>query len=273
MKRKYKILVAMALCILLFCGWMLWGNLTFGVTRYTVESEKLPASFEGYRVAHVSDLHNTQWGKGNKKLLSAIEKADPDLIAITGDLIDSRRTDTQVAINFVREASKIAPVYYVPGNHEGRMSDEEWRLFSSALVMEGATLAGNAIIPIKRGEDMICLAGIVDPNVAPYTADLVEAAAAGDEFTLLLCHRPELFPDYVAAGVELALCGHIHGGQFRLPFVGGLYAPGQGIFPDYDGGLYSEGETNMVVSRGLGNSRFPIRLNNRPELIIVELTR
>lgn len=97
------------------------------------------------------------------------------------------------------------------------------------------------------------------------------SALSSCEFTVLLSHRPEFFERYVQADVELALCGHVHGGQFRLPFVGGLYGPNQGLLPEYDSGLYTKEDTNMIVSRGIGNSRFPLRFNNRPEIVLVEL--
>jgi predicted MPP superfamily phosphohydrolase len=92
-----------------------------------------------------------------------------------------------------------------------------------------------------------------------------------EEFTLLLSHRPEMFDTYVEKDVDLVFSGHAHGGQFRIPFVGGVFAPNQGLFPKYDSGIYSEGNTTMVVSRGIGNSAFPFRINNRPEVILVEL--
>jgi predicted MPP superfamily phosphohydrolase len=95
--------------------------------------------------------------------------------------------------------------------------------------------------------------------------------ARGEDYTVLLSHRPELFDVYVQNGVDLVLSGHAHGGQFRVPFLGGLVAPNQGLFPQYDGGVYKSGKTTMIVSRGIGNSAFPFRINNRPELVIVEL--
>ena len=127
--------------------------------------------------------------------------------------------------------------------------------------------------------ERIALLGIDDPERAePYASDpaaITNAELAGIEpgadFTILLAHRPEQFPSYVAHGIDLVLSGHAHGGQFRIPFVGGVVAPDQGLFPRYDAGLYEQGDTRMVVSRGLGNSTFPVRVNNRPEVVLVEL--
>ena len=100
---------------------------------------------------------------------------------------------------------------------------------------------------------------------------LEELHTEDDVFTILLSHRPELFDIYADHGMDLILSGHAHGGQFRLPFIGGLVAPNQGLFPEYDAGIYTEGNTNMLVSRGVGNSILPFRINNRPEVILIEL--
>ena len=114
--------------------------------------------------------------------------------------------------------------------------------------------------------------GIDDPDFDENSINLLGEICSDNVFTVLLSHRPELFYEYVCAGAELVLSGHAHGGQFRIPFIGGVYAPHQGILPEYDAGLYTEGDTNMYVSRGIGNSDFPIRINNRPEIVFIELT-
>ena len=135
----------------------------------------------------------------------------------------------------------------------------------------------NAAETITRGDAAICVAGVDDPAFAPdgdfaaQVGEVVAGATSGEAFTLLLSHRPELFDAYCAARADLVLAGHAHGGQVRLPLLGGLYAPGQGFLPEYDAGCFTAGGTTMVVSRGLGNSAFPIRVNDPPELIAVEL--
>lgn len=280
-KRKSIILAVVAAILFALIAWIIWGNTALELNTYTISSSKLPQSFDGYRIAHVSDLHNAEMGKNNEKLLTMLRDADPDMIAITGDLVDSRNTDIEVALQFVREAVKIAPCYYVTGNHEARIS--EYDELKEAMKAAGVTVLEDAQTEISLTGEFITLIGVNDPT---YQTDylfgdaktvmntkLEELHTEQDRFTILLSHRPELFETYVDHDLDLVLSGHAHGGQFRLPFVGGLVAPNQGFFPEYDAGLYSMNHTNMIVSRGIGNSILPFRFNNRPEVIIIELKK
>lgn len=278
-KKKFIFLAVVAIVLVALVIGIAWGNTALELNTYTVTSSKLPQSFDGYRIAHVSDLHNAEMGKDNEKLLTMLRDADPDMIAITGDLVDSRNTDLEVALLFVREAVKIAPCYYVTGNHEARIS--EYDELKEAMEAAGVTVLVDAKTEISLEGEAITLIGVNDPSYQTdylfgdsetvMNSKLEELHAEHDGFTILLSHRPELFDTYVNQDVDLALCGHAHGGQFRLPFIGGLVAPNQGLFPEYDAGIYTEGNTNMLVSRGIGNSIIPFRINNRPELILIEL--
>ena len=278
MKRRVIVLIIAAVLVPALLIWLLWANSSPAATQVTVASGALPEAFEGFKIAHVSDLHNAVFGRKNEKLLSLIRAAEPDIIAITGDLIDSRHTDIDSALAFVEAAAEIAPVYYVTGNHESRLDFDE---IEPRLIAAGARVLRNEAEDIGRGGERIRLAGIDDPSFIRTGGTAEERAAAeleqlgdgGGTFTVLLAHRPELVEVYAEYGAGLVLSGHAHGGQVRLPLLGGLYAPGQGLLPEYDSGLYSLGETQMVVSRGLGNSVAPLRVNNRPELVIVTLSR
>lgn len=278
MKRRVIVLIIAAALVLALLIWLLWANSSPAATQVTVASGALPEAFEGFKIAHVSDLHNAVFGRKNEKLLSLIRAAKPDIIAITGDLIDSRHTDIDSAMAFVEAAAEIAPVYYVTGNHESRLDFDE---IEPRLIAAGARVLRNEAEDIGRGGERIRLAGIDDPSFIRTGGTAEERAAAeleqlgdgGGTFTVLLAHRPELVEVYAEYGAGLVLSGHAHGGQVRLPLLGGLYAPGQGLLPEYDSGLFSLGETQMVVSRGLGNSVAPLRVNNRPELVIVTLSR
>ena len=278
-KKKFIFLAVVAAVLVALAIWIAWGNTALELNTYTVSSAKLPESFDGYRIAHVSDLHNTEMGKDNEKLLAMLRDADPDMIAITGDLIDSRNTDIEVALQFVREAVKIAPCYYVTGNHAARVS--EYGELKAGMEAAGVTVLEDVRTEISMEGETITLIGVNDPS---YQTDylfgdsetvmdtkLEELHTEDDVFTILLSHRPELFDIYADHGMDLILSGHAHGGQFRLPFIGGLVAPNQGLFPEYDAGIYTEGNTNMLVSRGVGNSILPFRINNRPEVILIEL--
>lgn len=259
--------------------WTVWGNTALQLNSYTITSKELPEAFDGYRIAHISDLHNTELGKDNEKLLTMLGAAQPDIIAITGDLIDSRNTDMDSALRFAEEAVKIAPCYYVTGNHEARISGVDE--FKANLRELGVVVLADDRVVIERSGGEIVLLGVEDPSfesddlvgdawtvMENKLAELTNEAAP---YTVLLSHRPELFDVYVNSGVDLILSGHTHGGQFRLPFVGGLVAPNQGFFPAYDAGLFTRENTCMIVSRGIGNSLFPMRFNNRPEVILIEL--
>ncbi len=283
--KKGKIVLCCILAVVVALGvWTAWGNTALEVNIVTVESSRLPGEFSGFRIAQVSDLHNTEFGEGNSELLELLRETNPDMIALTGDLVDSRKTDVSAALAFAAEAVKIAPCYYVPGNHESRI--RSFGELEEGLRDCGVTVLRDESLALERDGEILLLLGADDPAFYGEGAYYEEDGPArnlawiiGDRmgdwegFTLLLCHRPEMFDVYTECGVDLALSGHVHGGQFRLPFVGGLVGPHQGLFPKYDSGLYTEGDTNMVVSRGLGNSLFPFRFNNRPEVVLVEMIR
>ena len=271
MKRKKKMIILCVVLILLAASavWIAWGNTAIEVNTYYVESADLPDGFSGFRIAQVSDFHDAVIGKDNEDLIEALRESTPDIIVITGDLIDWRRPDVEHSLAFVAEAVKIAPCYYVTGNHEGRSA--EYTKLREGLIALGVRVLENEIVELQRDGDTITLIGVHDQNLGLDEGVIVEAGAVEDEFTLLLAHRPAIISTAANNGIDLVLAGHNHGGQFRLPFVGGVYAPNQGFFPKYDAGRYSEGGTEMIISRGIGNSRFPFRVNNRPEIVIVEL--
>lgn len=279
MKKKRLIILGVVVALMTIILWTAWGNTALELNTYTVSSNELPDAFDGYRIAHISDLHNAELGDSNEKLLSMLREAEPDIIAITGDLIDSRNTNIEVALAFAEEAMKIAPCYYVTGNHEARVS--EYDELKAGLEAAGVVVLENERTEIELSGEAITILGVDDPSfntdylfgdsASVVSNTLAEISTEDDGLTVLLSHRPELFDTYVACGMDLTLSGHAHGGQFRLPFVGGLVAPNQGLFPKYDSGLYTSGSTNMIVSRGIGNSLLPFRFNNRPEVILIEL--
>ena len=276
---KKTVLIVSVLVILCLGIWTLWGNIALEVNEYEIASDRIPEAFAGFRIAQVSDLHNKDFGEGYGQLLTLLSQINPDIIVVTGDLIDSRQTDLDIALEFAWQAGKIARVYYVSGNHEARVP--EYEDLKIGLVKAGVVILENQKVQITREGESITIMGIDDPSFQEdYLFGDSESVARqaienlqneSDGYTILLSHRPELFDLYVETEMDLVFSGHAHGGQFRLPFVGGLVAPNQGFFPKYDAGLFSEGSTNMIVSRGVGNSIIPIRFNNRPEIIVATL--
>lgn len=280
-KKKLILISAIVLLVAMLAIWIAAHNNDLETNRINILSERIPDGFSNFRIVQVSDLHNCEIGDDNEKLIQMLKKADADIIAITGDLIDSRNTDVETALDFVEEAVKIAPCYYVNGNHESRV-DDDYEKLKHGLMALGVTVLENDEVEITIDDHKISLIGINDANFRmEYVDDTMEQNVAhqlskvvpdNDNYKILLAHRPEYFDSY-AGQVDLVLSGHAHGGQFRLPFVGGLVAPGQGLFPEYDTGLYTKENTNMVVSRGIGNSIIPFRINNKPEIVVVELEK
>lgn len=261
---KKRIIIALLLVLLTGLAiWTLWANSAVEMNTVVLKDHRIPAGFEGFRIAHVSDLHSAAF---YEDVLALLEQAEPDIICITGDLMDCRDTSAEIALDFAARAEKIAPCYYVTGNHEVSLEASLYRALIDGLKEAGVTVLEDTQVLLERQGDMIALAG-------HCWGDSYKVGDISDfeGFRILLSHVPEDFHLYAAAGFHLSLSGHAHGGQIRLPFIGGLYAPGQGIFPRLDGGLYTENGMHMVVSRGIGNSSFPLRFNNRPEVVLITL--
>ena len=280
-KKKFIVLAAIVAILILLIIWIAYGNTDLEIYKYNVKSEDIPSEFDNFRIVQISDLHNAEFGENNEKLLLMLKQADADIIAITGDMIDSRNTDIDVAISFAQKAVNIAPVYYVNGNHESRVLGEYEKL-KQGLIDAGVTILENSSADITIGDEAITLIGINDPTFRMELVDdtmeqniahqLEDVIPNNDNYKVLLAHRPEYF-DVYAGNVDLVLSGHAHGGQFRIPFIGGLVAPGQGFFPEYYEGSHIKENTEMIVSRGIGNSIIPFRINNKPEIIVAELTK
>lgn len=266
-KKSYICWVVVLVLVIIFF-W--WENNALVVSEYTFETGEIGEGLDGLRVVQISDLHNKRFGKNQKRLLEKIKECNPDIIVITGDLVDSNHTNIETAMEFVEEAVKLAPVYYVTGNHEKWLEEEEQLL--EQLEQAGVNCLMNKTEMITVQDESLYLLGLDDSNLLDDTLRGM-VSKMEDGFTLLLAHEPQNLFRYSACGMDLVLSGHAHGGQFRLPFIGGVVAPDQGFFPEFTAGLYEDGNTSMIVSRGLGNSIIPIRIFNRPEVVCVELKK
>ncbi|OLS02989.1 metallophosphoesterase [Tissierella creatinophila] len=265
--------------ILGFMIFFRWQNNEILTTKVDYKSTKLPKDFDGFTIIQISDLHNKLFGKDQRRLLEKIENAKPDIIVITGDLIDRRRYNLETSMVFIRKAVKIAQVYYVPGNHEAWSG--KYKTIKENLVNEGVKVLEDEKVELVKNHSKIEIIGLKDP--AFYTSSYLDgrdlsklekelkSLSNNSSFQILLCHRPDLFSIYAENNIDLSFTGHAHGGQFRIPFVGGLLAPDQGLFPKYTSGMYTKGSSSMIVNRGLGNSIIPIRIFNRPEIVKVVL--
>ncbi|MEA5051181.1 MAG: metallophosphoesterase [Oscillospiraceae bacterium] len=279
-KRSFRKAAVWAAALAGCAAFLWWQNNDITVSSFEYVSPRVDAAFDGYRIVQISDLHDKAFGAGQSRLLTAVQALEPDAVVITGDLIDSADGGTQNAQEFVAGALLLAPVYYVTGNHESRA--DSYADLRAWLTRAGVTVLDGEKAVLARGDAGIELLGVGDPEFDKQHASGAEALAAmrrklaamcadGGGLRILLSHRPELLSLYAEYGVDIVFCGHAHGGQWRLPFVGGLYAPDQGFFPAYTAGAYTLGGTTEYVSRGLGSSVFPLRLFNRPELVCVTL--
>lgn len=259
---------------------LIWQNNDIVITKHNYINEKLPNIFNGFKILHISDFHNKNF---HGRLTGKIKEISPDIIVITGDLIDRRKTNLDIARKFIEEIVKIAPIYYVSGNHE-QLSKHYIKLKEELNNLNVINMDNFHTTINKEGYE-ISLIGIADPEIntnekaylfennKSYVRNTLNHLTKNlkTDFNILLSHRPELLNVYKEFKIDLVFSGHTHGGQIRIPFVGGIFSPNQGFFPKLSEGMHKEGLTTIVVSRGLGNSVFPFRIFNRPEFVVVTL--
>ena len=273
------VLLLMAGLIILLLMWKYTDNTGLVLTTYPITNSKIPKEFHGFRIAQIADLHNTEFGEGNSTLLELLRDSAPDIIVFTGDQVDTRRKNIDIVLDFVKEAVQIAPCYLVTGNHEGNIV--EIAQLNTELLSAGVILMENHTLELQRNNAKLTLIGLADPTMDRRFLTIGPERSIDDTLTyltwdeesysILLAHHPEYLDIYSNHNVDLVLSGHAHGGQIRIG-SSGIIAPNQGLFPEYDAGRYELKNTTMVLSRGLGNSLFPWRINNPPELVIIELT-
>ncbi|OPX43176.1 putative metallophosphoesterase [Ruminiclostridium hungatei] len=256
---------------------LVYFSTVIGVSHYMLESRRIPAEFDGFKILQISDFHTGTFHGGTKALIQKSVKEKPDIIAITGDLIDEDRINTQPVKELAAALVKVAPVYFVSGNHDVWYNGFED--FEKMLENLGVQLLDNRQFLLQRGGAGIMLFGIRDPNswndlmAEAYLKEKLGAFKPGEGFNILLYHRANMFELIKGKGFQLVLSGHMHGGQVQLPFIGGLVSPQQKQrwFPDFTDGRWNAEGTTMIVSRGLGNNAPVPRMFNPPELVAVTL--
>ncbi|RQW67038.1 metallophosphoesterase [Listeria sp. SHR_NRA_18] len=273
---------------LAFTGYAYWSTKQLRTTDYNIVSAKIAPELDGFRILQLSDVHGDTFGRYNHRLIKKIWAIDPDIIVVTGDLLDGDE-GINTAITLMRKLARRYPIYYVTGNHEARSANLEDLL--PELDKAGITYLKNQHVYIERDGKSFALAGIDDPSMLiqkPHQLTFAEEIAREEEivateieeattgipdsiFTFLLSHRPEKWPLYQQAPVDLVCCGHAHGGQVRLPFTEGLYAPHQGLMPKWTAGLKEAKGKAMIISRGVGNATLVPRVFNEPDLPIIIL--
>ena len=262
LKPKFAVTVPLLMVLeLVICGFCLYQNYRLTTSTYDVD---LGLS-DDVKIVQVSDLHNQFFGINQSVLLKNIEACDPDIIVVTGDIVDSTHTSYSIAMDFVEGAVKIAPVYYVTGNHEDRLHGDKLDKFYDDMRASGVIFLDDTYVDM--GE--YTLAGIADSSLESFDA----YPAFGDEKpVVMLAHEPDYVSLYQSLGADLVLTGHVHGGQIIIPGKGGLLSPDFTFFPELYEGMHSYGSMTLIVSRGLGNSVAPVRINNFPELVVINVT-
>ncbi len=270
----------------------LWRSRGLECSRPVLKVQALPGGLDGLRVAQITDLHSSRFGPGQAGLVKPIAAFRPDVIVLTGDIIDGVRPEAAPCVELVRALAAVAPVYRIRGNHEYYLEPEARQAFDDAMARSGAILLSNEAVALGRRGERWLLAGMedgerfaADPRRTEIGEDAFDGEAAADSMAalqaatppwayglrLLLCHRPYYGQLWSDAGYDAALCGHLHGWVLRLPVVGALPYILHPHFPQADCGLYEQGGTQVYISRGLAKTGWNrLRTFNRPELVLAE---
>lgn len=256
------------------CYCLYWGNNCIDVTHHAMTTDKLTEGQSSLKIVHLSDLHSKWFGKDQQRLIKVLKEENPDIIVMTGDIIDSRRTKIEPAISLLNQTTEIAPTYFITGNHDVAING--YKDLLNKIEATGTTYLANTSHTIEHEGAFINLHGVDDSNYIGYKAffknlEALSTAMDTEQFNILLVHKPRFLETYATLNYDLVFSGHAHGGQIKLPGIGGLFTPGQGFLPKFTEGVIKQDDTELVVSRGLGNSFFPFRILNNPEVVVLTI--
>ena len=278
-------MVYLYLLITVLLAMLIFSNTKLSITKSEMHHDKVPSSFDSFKIVQLSDLHSKVFGKKNDILIDKVRKLKPDIIVCTGDMIDKYKKAYDSLYALTEQLLTICPVYLTTGNHEAMIDGEAWAQVESTLKEQGVFVLSNTMAAIERNGASIDLYGFRLPlqhykgvskeysNVELTEADILHVFPnpSKERFSLLLAHHPRFFEIYADWGADLILSGHQHGGLIRLPFVGGLLSTEVAFFPKYDAGIFKQNNSVMFVSRGLASGRFKFRFLNRPEIALITL--
>lgn len=284
MRKKRHVFFKIIICLLVIGLMILLVSNRVLVTKHEdLYFENLPTSFDGYKIVQLSDLHSNTYGQNNSRLLKKVDKENPDIVVLTGDMVNSFDTELDTFYFLAEALARKYDVYYIVGNHEQALQNVSLESLYAHLKSLGITVLDNEKAIIKKGNDSIQLYGLWF-NLRYYsdqTDELVKQSSKthldvdkveellgkkSEGFTLLLSHNPVYFDAYTQWGADLTLAGHMHGGLIRIPFKGGVFSPEKTYFPMYDAGLFEKDNQFMYVNRGLGEGTKGIRFWNCPEI-------
>ncbi len=279
-----------AIIIFLLIIYVYYENQNLEITHYNIQSKRIPDAFDGARLVILADLHNNSYGKGNRKLIETITDINPDYILVAGDMIvSSEPNNFKVPFSLLAELAANYPIYYGLGNHEQRLvrdgsnrynSYEEYR---NNLMKLGVKFLENDCVTIAKEGEAIAITGLAigmnyfkklkQPEMTMAYIQKLVGIPKNKCYNILIAHNPVYFKFYTEWGADLIVSGHLHGGIIRLPGLGGIISPQYKFMPEYDAGIFEENDKIMLVSRGLGLHTIKLRINNRPELMVITLNR
>ncbi|MEH6949342.1 metallophosphoesterase [Bacillus sp. JJ634] len=281
-KRRKIFVITFAILICLIVYYFLQLN-WISVSNKAVHLEDLPEEFDSFKVVQLSDLHNKEFGEGNKRLVNKINKIEPDIIIITGDMLNNSHdiaNNGEVLKKLLENLNNKYPIYYVTGEHEEGLYYEDRNKYQKEGTKEayeeklnklGVTVLNDEQTTITRQDAEINLYGLKEHLSGEIQIKERLGKTNEEEVNILLTHRPFYFEEYAEWGADLVFTGDTHGGMIRIPFLGGVFSTEEFFFLEYDAGLFQEENSTMVVNRGLGNYPIPLRINNRPEIVVITL--
>lgn len=281
------ILIITLIILVAFSTFALISHFRLDITNYIIKNAKITRDF---KIVQLSDLHSREFRNDNKKIIDYIEKEKPDIIVMTGDMINAKNGDIAYLEKFINSLKEICKIYYVMGNREFRYNEEEFNKLVNMLEKNSIKVLNNNSDTIKIAGSEINIYGLNynNRNIEKYyefrrgsmynkkyeiknKLEDVFSIIDKDKYNILLTHSPNAFKKYASFGFDLIISGHIHGGVIRLPFAGGLLSPNATFFPKYDAGLFFEEGSVMCVSRGMGYGSLPFRILNNPEIVVINL--
>ncbi len=274
--KKILIFIPVAAIALILAYAFVCSN-TLEIKNYSITTDKLDTKV---KFVFISDLHNKEYGENNIDLISKIKEQSPDFIAVGGDMVNKYSADDRVMKELLPNLVQTAPTYCVLGNHELTLAEQID--FKSDINSTGAKLLDNEAVTLNINGEEILLGGMSDFPYYEFNAPDFETderyfwedfkERSKNCFSILLNHQPEYLSDITQdCNIDLIMCGHTHGGLIQIPFVGGLFAPNQGFFPKYDKGEFDLNGTKMIISAGLGDAYPVLRINNCPEITVVNI--
>lgn len=262
------------------------SNTLILVSKYTITSAKIPLSFNNFKIVQLSDLHSASFGNDNQVLIKKIISLKPNIIVMTGDMVNSEDKNFDVFLHLAKSVSQKYRTYYVIGNHEQNLKDSKLTFLTNQLASMGIKVLNNTKIELSNDNEKINLYGmwfnlkyykdVSNSNTKNIYFDetkmqKITGNCDSKRFNILLTHDPLYFETYNEWGADLTLSGHIHGGIIRIPFIGGLLSPERKFFPKYSAGEYHMNSHTMIVNRGLGNGNFGIRIFDNPDISVITL--